>query len=669
MRGKPSVRIRLTYRRLIIGLSLISISTFFGLFIYLNIGHVEKVKADGYANETLSTGSFIIDMGQSPQTYANGLKPYGMLCELLKTYKVPIKWVINSSKSKDGVDFTYKGSNYSGGPFIIPAEYITAAVALRITYWQTQGVVGVYTTSAISVPVYCTLTIFPTVTIDNLSNKQTIITQYYVNAGIPSSAYITGNPSTLTSCVDIWTNPHGDPSWSTHGYLRDFVLTSKSWIFAQCHSVSMMEGCWDATNTYGLNFLTAKGLKCYNSGNCGSITETHAGNATTPVTYSNPSHPVMQFLGDMYGATTSGSENWYQPVSTGGGWNSKTLNLGATADGSGNKKGSVLAFGPAYNDPTNGNVLYEGGHDLDGSGTTANKVAAQRAYFNFVLMGGYTKSISVKMGSVPTTIKPGETFNVSVTATGAPGASFSYQWSSLLGGTFTNSTNKNTVYKAPAFTTNIIDQLRVTVTDNCGRSNFDVNLVPGDVTLPVTLISFDGKRNGKNVDLKWSTASEVNNAYFTIERSPDGKNFVEAWRVEGGGTTSTRQDYSWTDEDVTSNECYYRISQTDLDGKTEQFNVIFIEPQKEMHVEQVLSPRPSVFTSSFNFEIQSDDSREATLIIASMKGDLVDKVTYNLHEGNNLLVYNDEKQLPVGIYLAIFNDGRSKAISTKVVKQ
>ena len=72
------------------------------------------------ANETLTSGAFIINQGVIPQTISNGLKPYGLVYDLVKNYAVPIKWVINPSKIKDGVDFKYKGVNYSGGPFIIP---------------------------------------------------------------------------------------------------------------------------------------------------------------------------------------------------------------------------------------------------------------------------------------------------------------------------------------------------------------------------------------------------------------------------------------------------------------------------------------------------------------------------------------------------------------------
>lgn len=95
---------------------------------------------------TIPAGSYIIDMGVSPQTVANALKPYGMVYDLLGR-KTRILWSINQAKGKDGVDFTIGNRSFRGGPFIIEAPYRTAEVESRITYWQGLGVVGYTTTS------------------------------------------------------------------------------------------------------------------------------------------------------------------------------------------------------------------------------------------------------------------------------------------------------------------------------------------------------------------------------------------------------------------------------------------------------------------------------------------------------------------------------------------
>src|SRR5687768_18453639 len=92
--------------------------------------------------DTIYAGSYLINMGVTPQTIANGLKPYGLVYDLVKNHKVPVKWVINTSKAKDGIDFTHNGVNYSGGTFIVPFEYRTPEINTVISVWQAQGVIG-----------------------------------------------------------------------------------------------------------------------------------------------------------------------------------------------------------------------------------------------------------------------------------------------------------------------------------------------------------------------------------------------------------------------------------------------------------------------------------------------------------------------------------------------
>ena len=178
-----------------------------------------------------------------------------------------------------------------------------------------MGVQGIYTTAGITVPVYATLTNFPAITIDTLSSNQSIIINYFNNAGILSSAYKTETPSSLAGCDNIWVNPHGDPTWSTHSPLYNFVTVQKSFIWSECHAVSMLEGCENTSSPFQrLNYLTTNGLKCWKTSGAGSvtcgpnITETHVKVASSPFTYYHNDDPVAQFMGTIYSATTTGSE-------------------------------------------------------------------------------------------------------------------------------------------------------------------------------------------------------------------------------------------------------------------------------------------------------------------------------------------------------------------------
>ncbi|WP_462248634.1 T9SS type A sorting domain-containing protein [Ekhidna sp.] len=94
--------------------------------------------------------------------------------------------------------------------------------------------------------------------------------------------------------------------------------------------------------------------------------------------------------------------------------------------------------------------------------------------------------------------------------------------------------------------------------------------------LPVDLISFTGKATASNVTLEWSTATEINNQYFDIQRSWDGVNFTTIGRVVGHGTTNSIKNYEFVDQNPWK-EGYYRLLQVDFDGSSEYHSTIRVE--------------------------------------------------------------------------------------------
>ncbi len=443
----------------------------------------------------IKSGAFIVNMGVVPQTIGNGLKPYGMIYDLVLNYNIPIKWIINRSKSKDGVDFVYNGYSFRGGPFIIEAEYRSSAVNARIAYWQTQGVVGVTTTADIVAPVFETITGFSNLIVDQ--DNESLVIPYFTNAGIPSSIYSVGLPSNLNGCHDTYVLPHADPTWAEHSFLRTFNTVYKGNIWSGCHAVSMLEGIFNPSNpSQRMNFLSTNGLQCYSSGSCGGLINESHNDLTGPYTY-NPAYnsdPIMQFMGDLTPSTENGSEDWYIPVTTGA-WNSNTAAAITTADGSGNRKGVKLVYGPGYNNPANGTVMYEAGHTSNGKGSIANQVAAQRAFFNFIIMSSIDKRLDVQT-NIPSTMVSGESINLTASATTGSGP-YTYEWTSNCAGTF-NKTNKANV----TFTSgNVAPQskcvISVIVTDNCGRRTF--------VAQPVVFLNTPPSR--LNVSTKAVTAT------------------------------------------------------------------------------------------------------------------------------------------------------------------
>lgn len=88
-----------------------------------------------------------------------------------------------------------------------------------------------------------------------------------------------------------------------------------------------------------------------------------------------------------------------------------------------------------------------------------------------------------------------------------------------------------------------------------------------DAVLPVELASFSASALDGEIRLIWSTATEIDNDYFSIERSGDGAHYAEIGQVKGAGTSYTKQEYFFTDERPLSGRNYYRLRQTDLAGR------------------------------------------------------------------------------------------------------
>ena len=88
--------------------------------------------------------------------------------------------------------------------------------------------------------------------------------------------------------------------------------------------------------------------------------------------------------------------------------------------------------------------------------------------------------------------------------------------------------------------------------------------------LPVELLSFDAQRgaNNRSVDVLWTTASELNSDYFTIEKKKDGDDWWVIGTVDAAGTSTSTLNYQLVDHNPVLGNNYYRMKQVDVDGTT-----------------------------------------------------------------------------------------------------
>lgn len=107
--------------------------------------------------------------------------------------------------------------------------------------------------------------------------------------------------------------------------------------------------------------------------------------------------------------------------------------------------------------------------------------------------------------------------------------------------------------------------------------------------LPVELISFDVQAEENLNLLEWSTLSETNAAYYSVQRSEDGINWNELDQIPAAGNSSVRQDYMYRDYFHTKSVNYYRLIQVDFDGKKEDLGTVSIDNRSGKTIEKIIN--------------------------------------------------------------------------------
>jgi hypothetical protein len=140
--------------------------------------------------------------------------------------------------------------------------------------------------------------------------------------------------------------------------------------------------------------------------------------------------------------------------------------------------------------------------------------------------------------------------------------------------------------------------------------------------LPVELLSFSASPRGAEVFLEWRTASERNNASFSIERSPDGIVFDSVASVEGAGISLRPLDYQYTDRSPRPGLSYYRLRQTDLDKSVRYSGLVAVELDQAAEAGTLhIVPNPA--RGSFALEVPASASREISLYLYDAAGKTV----------------------------------------------
>ncbi len=172
--------------------------------------------------------------------------------------------------------------------------------------------------------------------------------------------------------------------------------------------------------------------------------------------------------------------------------------------------------------------------------------------------------------------------------------------------------------------------------------------------LPVTLTVFMAEWDRCNAAISWVTESEVNNDYFIVQSSKDGRFFENVEMVEGNGTSTERNKYHIIDKNVSSGVTYYRLIQYDYDGKISTSDIIMLDDDSNcINNEIELFPNP-VF-DKLNIRINVGHAYDEIIVINNL-GEVVKRV-----QTENIKLM-DVSDLEPGIYFLEVKDSNSNVI-------
>ena len=204
------------------------------------------------------------------------------------------------------------------------------------------------------------------------------------------------------------------------------------------------------------------------------------------------------------------------------------------------------------------------------------------------------------------------------------------------------------------------------VNSNWGNENFTLAATNATFPpLPVDIISFNGQCDNNFPQIEFVVASQINNEFFTIERSVNLIDWEEVGYIAGGGTTNEIITYNWSEEALLNGTKYYRLSLTDINDDVKYSNPIAIECENEIDFHLYPNPAFNFINIAFNFDYFQNE--ETNLNIRTLTGKIIKSVPVSLSKGyNNMEI--DLKDLPKGIYLLTINSFQTFRLEKRFIK-
>jgi len=162
-----------------------------------------------------------------------------------------------------------------------------------------------------------------------------------------------------------------------------------------------------------------------------------------------------------------------------------------------------------------------------------------------------------------------------------------------------------------------------TTTSEVDNLTFSQSFNPG--TFPVEFIDFEAipRPQFKQVDLKWETASELNNSHFVVQRSLDGRIFDDLMNVNGQGNSNSSQKYQAADTKPVQGKLFYRLKQVDFGGTFSFSNVVEINYDGELNQKFTMYPNPINQGNMLQVNLFLEGVPEVTVRIRNAMGQVI----------------------------------------------
>ncbi|HLP12342.1 MAG TPA: T9SS type A sorting domain-containing protein [Flavobacteriales bacterium] len=185
--------------------------------------------------------------------------------------------------------------------------------------------------------------------------------------------------------------------------------------------------------------------------------------------------------------------------------------------------------------------------------------------------------------------------------------------------------------------------------------------------LPIELTAFNAILNTNRVDVTWTTASEINNDYFTIERSQEGLSWDNIAVVAGAGTSNQELSYQKSDYSPLQGISYYRLKQTDYDGNSSYSEIAVVNNNLATDVAVTPFPNPAD-GNSIGLEFTGFDNEDVVIVIRDIQGREFCAYRYAVKGNATQLTIPFQNKLAAGMYVVVVSSNDTFATSKITVK-